>query len=616
MKYTSMVDMFKKSSEAFAEQPALSYKANGVFKSISYKKYYERSLMNARGLKRLGVKSGDKVTILSENNVNWVVADMGVALSGAISVPIYATNTPNMVEYVLNHSGAETIFISTRAQYEKLLEIYKNVPSLKNVISFDRFLGEPELPVKTIDQVCELSMELTLEERESLEANIINIKGDDIHTIIYTSGTTGDPKGVMLTNNNLLYDIHYGSQKVPDLKSGDRLLSFLPLSHVLERAAYYLAIMIGCDIAFAESIEKVPENMIESKPNIIFSVPRMFEKIHSRILENVHQLPTMKAALFHWGLRVGIQYVRKKYVEKVPVGSWGWKYKIADKLIFSKLRARFGGNIKFMISGGAPLDKEINEFFWAIGMPIFEGYGLTETSPLVCINSMDDVIFGTVGTALESVEFKLAEDGELFIKGPMVMKGYYKNETATADTFEDGWFKTGDIAEISNGFVKIVDRKKEIIVTAGGKNIAPQPIENKFKLDKFISQIYLHGDKKSYLVALIVPNMERVVEYARERHLNYVDIEDLVGNKKVIRVFEHRVDELNKSLAKYETIKKFILLPRDFTIADGELTPTLKLKRRVIYNNHKQQIECLYASDGNAYSCGIAMSERVEDTKS
>jgi long-chain acyl-CoA synthetase len=593
--YSSVPDMLRHNASSFRGRLALKYRKLGKYVTLSYDEYYERALMAARGLKKVNIKSGDRVAILSESRAGWVIADMGILSIGAVTVPIYPTNTPEQIEYMLNHSGARIVFVSNKFQYSKLLKVRKGIPGIELVVSFERFLGEPDLPVCTFYQLSEIDDPITDDERGELEAGIDKIGRDDVLTLIYTSGTTGVPKGVMLTHGNILFDAWYGSRKVQALSDKEVLLSFLPLSHVLERTVgYYIPIMNGALLAFADSIEKVPENMIEVKPTVMVSVPRLFEKIYSRILENVHLMPAVKRKLFHWALGVGKEYVEARYIDKKNYSSLAFKYGLADRLVFSKLRERFGGSIKFFVSGGAPLDKTINEFFWCIGLPIFEGYGLTETSPAVCINNFDQVRFGSVGTLFEHTEIKVAEDGELLIRGPQVMAGYFRDPEATREAMADGWFKTGDIGHIENGYVYITDRKKELIITAGGKNIAPQPIENELKLDKYISQAFVYGDRKPYLVALLVVNFERVIEYARERQIDYYDMNDLVMHDPIQKLFEERIAEINARLPRYEGIKKFVLLPRDFSVEEGELTPTLKLRRRVICEKHKDKIEAMY----------------------
>jgi long-chain acyl-CoA synthetase len=405
---------------------------------------------------------------------------------------------------------------------------------------------------------------------------------------------------VMLSHQNVLFDVWYTIKKAGILGESEVLLSFLPLSHVLERCVgYYLPIMKGGLIAFADSIEKIPENMMEVQPTLIVSVPRLFEKIKSRTFESVHQLSLFKRTMFRRALAIGRRYVHATYIDKNATAWLKFEYAVADRIIFSKLRRRFGGNLKFCCCGGAPLDKSINEFFWIIGIPILEGYGLTETSPVVCTNNYHDLRFGSVGTPLESTEIAIAEDGEVLIRGPQVMIGYYKDPEGTREAFQDGWFKTGDIGRLEGRFLFIIDRKKDLIITAGGKNIAPQPIENLLKLDKYVTQAFVYGDGKPYLTALLVPTIERLLEFAQEKNLNYHDIEDLVVHEPVLRLYGGRIAAINAHLAPYETIKKFVLLPRDFSIDYGELTPTLKLKRRVIGEIYKEKIERMYVVPEN-----------------
>ncbi|TYO95830.1 long-chain acyl-CoA synthetase [Geothermobacter ehrlichii] len=602
MPYVSVPGMLRWGAGEFRDRLATTYKKDGRWQSLTYGQFYQRVLMAARGLRKLGVGPGDKVAILSENRVGWIIADLGILTARAISVPIYATNTPEQVAYVLEHSGARIVFVSTRLQYEKLMAVRERLPQLEMVIAFERFIGDRSLPVFHLYQLSEISHPISAEEQAELEAEIDRIGRDDLLTLIYTSGTTGAPKGVMLTHGNFLVDAWLGLDRLQGRDKQETFLSFLPLSHVLERTAgYYAALMSGSRIVFAESIDKVVENMVEVKPTAMVSVPRLFEKIYSRIYENVHLMSPPKRQLFHRAIEVGREYVYRRYVERRPAGLLRARYRFYDRLIFSKIRQKFGGNMRFFISGGAPLDKTINEFMWIIGIPTFEGYGLTETSPAITLNSLDQIRFGSVGRPLDLTEVKLAEDGELLVRGPQLMKGYYRNEQATAEAMKDGWLHTGDIARIDEeGYVYIVDRKKELIVTAGGKNIAPQPLENELKLDKYISQAFVYGDRKPYLVALITPNMERLIELGHQKNLDYFDVEELVANEKVRAVFAERIAQLNAKLPSYETIKKFVLLPRDFSVEGGELTPTLKLKRKVIYEKYRERIEALYDQNGQS----------------
>ncbi len=598
--HRSMPSILKENARKFPELTAVSYKKKGAFLSLTYSKFYERVLLLARGLRKAGMQPGDRVAIFSENRLGWAISDFGIQSAGGITVPIYATNTGDQAAYVINHSGANIIFVSNRVQYEKLLSVREQIPGIRLLFSYERFLGDISFPVYTQYQLSEVSHPLSEEDRISIEDQIDAISPEDLLTIIYTSGTTGMPKGVMLSQRNVMFDTICGLKKLGGLKRRETFLSFLPLSHVLERTGgYYAAFYTASHVAFAENVQQVMQNITEVQPTAMVSVPRLFEKIYSRIFENVHQMSKFRQKLFHLAVDIGRRYVKLKYVEKKSVGLLGMKYRFFDRLVFKKVRSRFGGRLRFFICGGAPLDKTIYEFMWIIGIPVFQGYGLTETSPAVTLANKDELRFDSVGKALDETEVKLAADGELMVKGPQVMQGYYRNRKATEDNIVDSWLKTGDIAEIDEeGYVYIIDRKKEIIVTAGGKNIAPQPLENGLKLDKFISQAFVFGDGKPYLVALVTPNIERLIDFAREEKLNYIDTEDLVTHNRILELYSQRIESFNSSLPSYETIKKFVVLARDFSIEGGELTPTLKLKRKGIYKIYRDRIENMYMNNG------------------
>jgi len=601
LSYQSIPAILKDNAEKFAQRTAISYKKRGVFLSLTYQEFYRRVLLLARGLAKAGVQPGDRVAIFSENRLGWAVSDFGVQCAGGVTVPIYATNTGKQAAYIINHSETRTVFVSTKAQYEKLLEIRDEIPGVELVVSYERFMGDRSFPVYTQYQLSEASTPIGEEQKQEIEAQIDRISHDDILTVIYTSGTTGVPKGVLLTQKNVLSNVQCSIDKINALGEHETFLSFLPLSHVLERTGgYYVALLGGYHIAFAEDVKKVLENMVEIKPTWMISVPRLFEKIYSRIYESAHQMSSFRKSIFHQAIKVGKEYANKKFVRQEPVGLLGLQYRLFDRLVFRKIRARFGGNLQGLICGGAPLDKTINEFMWAIGIPVYNGYGLTETSPVVTLSTLGEIRFDSVGKAIAHTELKLAADGELLVKGPQVMKGYLKNDEATESSFEDGWYKTGDIARIDEeGFVYIIDRKKEILVTAGGKNIAPQPIENELKLDKYISQAIVFGDRKPYLVGLLTPNIERLIDLSRQENLDYLDMYELVNSSPVQELYAQRIELLNKELPPYSTIKRFALIPREFTIEADELTPTLKLKRKKIYKKHKQVIDEMYMSKEN-----------------
>lgn len=596
--WKSIPDMLRDHATSFADNMALRYWRQGKLHLLKYPQYFERALMVTRGLKKFGIVPGDRVAILSENRAGWVIADMGILSLGAVTVPIYPTSTPEQIEYVIRHSGARFVFLSSKYQYAKLLKIRSSIPDVIYVSAFERFIGDPALPVCHFYTLSEIDDPISSKEREELEAHVDSVNLESLATIIYTSGTTGVPKGVMLSHGNMLHGAYWAGIKTEMIRHDDTMLSFLPMSHVLERVnGYYTTIVNGCELTFADSIEKVPENMIEYKPTVMVSVPRLFEKAYARIFETVHDMSVVKRWIFHKSVAAGKAYVDFKYVRqakvpaKVAFGRW-----LGEALVFKKLRGRLGGTLRAFCSGGAPLDRTINEFFWAIGLPVLEGYGLTETSAAICLNSQKQIRFGSVGTALEGMEFRTDTDGEILVKGACVTSGYWNDPEATAEAFtEDGWFRTGDVGKIEDGYIYITDRKKELIITAGGKNIAPQPIENELKLDKYISQAFVFGDRKPYLTALIVPNFDRLVEYAKENHINYFDMDDLVMHEPIEELLEKRIAEINTRLPRWETIKRFVLLGRDFTIEGGELTPTLKLKRKVIVDKYHEKIEEMYA---------------------
>lgn len=601
LSYKSIPAILKENADKLGQRTAISYKKRGTFLSLSYEEFYERVLMLARGLCKVGMQPGDRVAILSENRLGWAISDFGIQSGRGVTVPIYATNTGKQAAYIINHCEAKIVFVSTKAQYEKLLSVRDQIPDVELVISYERFMGDRSFPVYTQYQLSEVSTPLTEEEQDQVESQIDLLTPEDIITVIYTSGTTGVPKGVLLTQYNVMCNAQYGLKKFGALAKNETFLSFLPLSHVLERTGGYYAILLsGQHVAFAEDVKTVMENMIEIRPTFMVSVPRLFEKIYSRIYENVHQMSPLRKSLFHQAIKIGKEYVNKKYISKEPLGLLGLKYRFLDRLVFRKIRERFGGKLRGFICGGAPLDKTINEFMWTIGIPVYNGYGLTETSPVLTLSSIDDVRFDSVGKVLERTELKVAADGELLARGPQVMKGYYKDDQSTRQTFEDGWFKTGDIARIDDeGFVYILDRKKELIVTAGGKNIAPQPIENELKRDKYISQAIVFGDRKPYLVALLTPNLERLIDLSREENLDYLDSDELVKSSRIKELYRGRIGEINQNLPPYNTIKYFALVAGEFSIDGGELTPTLKLKRKEIYSKYKQIIEGLYNNNGN-----------------
>jgi long-chain acyl-CoA synthetase len=577
----------------FNRPDALQVKVGGAYQPISHREVADRVRHAARGLLSLGVRRGDRVAILSENRPEWAIADFACLTAGLTDVPIYPTIPPDQIAYILKDSAAVAIFVSTKAQAEKIKEIRSQLPALKTVVGFD------EVPALTNMSLVELEKRGTPgESSESIAAyreDALRIKPDDIATIIYTSGTTGEPKGVMLSHDNIFSNVAASRTKIP-FEGEDTALSFLPLSHIFERmGGHYLMFATGTSIAYAESIDTVPVNLQEVRPTIVLSVPRLYEKMYARILETALTGGFLKRKIFFWARGVAERWANEKLAGREPAGMLARQYALAQKLVFSKLKARTGGRLRYFVSGGAPLSPEINKFFYAAGLVILEGYGLTETSPVIAVNTPKDFRIGTVGKPIEGVEVKIAGDGEILTRGPHVMKGYYNKPEATREAIEpDGWFHTGDIGELRDGFLAITDRKKDIIVTAGGKNIAPQPLENKVKTNKYVAQAVMLGDKRKFPSMLVVPNFDQLEKWAMKRNIIWTDRAQLLRMPTIQAKMEKEVNKELAGAAHFEIPKKIGLLEHDFTIERGELTPTQKVKRRAIDKRYKAMIDAMY----------------------
>jgi long-chain acyl-CoA synthetase len=582
------------------DRPALRYKEGGTWKGITYAEYGKRVRALACGLVELGAAFGDRIALLSENRPEWVIADQGILMVGAATVPVYSTLTPKQTAYIVHDCGAKIAIVSTAKQLEKLWEVRADLPQLKHVVvmsDFSQPAGDGPQVLRWAD-VLELGARCDEKHASELKSRIHDIGTDTLASIVYTSGTTGEPKGAMLTHGN------FGSNMVEacpllGLTPNDTSLSFLPLSHVFERIVNYAFIYGGACQQFAESIDTVPANLQEVHPTVMASVPRLYEKIKARVLDKVAQDSSFKQGVFKWAMEVAKEYREAREAGKGVSFALALKHSLADRLVFSAIRERTGGNLRACISGGAPLPADVGQFFDAIGIKVIEGYGLTETSPVICFNRLDDIKYGTVGKPIPGVEVKLAEDGELLCRGPNVMKGYYNLPEATAQAIDaDGWFHTGDIAEIdADGRIKIVDRKKEILVMSNGKNVAPQPIENAIKGTNLVEQCMLIGDRRNYISALIVPNFEALKGFLKEHRLENLSVEEQLANPQVVGLFKAEVDKACESFARYEQVKKFTLLPRQFDPAKNEMTPTLKVKRKVISENFAKEIEAMYASE-------------------
>ncbi len=589
----SLVHMFTERAGRNPFGAALLVKKDGRYHEISWADFAAHVRQIALGLFGLGAVKGDKICLLSENRPEWAISDIGILSLDAVNVPIYPTSSDSEIEYILKHSEAGILILSGAEQYQKVRDIRRNCPGLKHLIVMDPV---PEKAADTINFDDLLRAGEALEKREPAlyETLYRKINLWDMATIIYTSGTTGQPKGAMLTHMNFLSNVKASAIVLP-AGPEDRSLSFLPLSHVFERmAGFYFMIYQGVSIAYAENMNTVPQNLQEVRPTVVTSVPRLYEKMYARVLEQAQSSP-LKKKIFEWSIKAGRESSSYRMAGKpLPFGLW-LRYRLAQKLVFQKIKMKLGGRLRFFISGGAPLSKEIAEFFYSADILILEGYGLTETSPVVSLNRPDHFKFGTVGTLLPGVEVKIAEDGEIMVKGPNVMPGYFKNEGETAKAIRDGWFYTGDIGEFDpQGFLKITDRKKDLIITSGGKNIAPQKIENLLVADEYILQICVCGDRKNYITALIVPDFSRLETFAREQRIVFKTRNELVLHPKVQELIKNRIEARLEDFAGYEKIKYFTLLAEEFTQERGELTPTLKLKRKVINEKYRPLIEAMY----------------------
>jgi long-chain acyl-CoA synthetase len=583
---------------------AMRAKMGGTWQAISHQELADRVVAVSLGLRELGIAPGDRVSILSETRPEWAIADYACLCARAADVPIYPTLTPRQTEYILKDSGAAGVFCSTPEQVAKVAEIRGNLPALRHVIAFDAPPGAQRDGVMTFAEL-EAKGRAVAAKHPRVREEALAVSPDAIATLIYTSGTTGDPKGVILTHNNIWSNVQAALEVMP-LTADDECLAMLPLSHVYERMVDYTLMRAGVIINYAESFDKVAANLGEVRPSIVLSVPRLYEKVYARVLENALSGSAVKRKIFFWARRVGDDWATLKLDQRPIHGGLAFLHAIADRLVFSKLRARTGGRIRFFISGSAPLSPEIAKFFFSAGLPVLEGYGLTETSPVLTLNPLTRPRIGSVGPVVPGVQLKIAADGEILAKGPNIMQGYWNKPEATAEAIDaEGWFHTGDIGELDqDGYLKITDRKKDLIKTAGGKYIAPQPIENQVKLNKFVANAVLLGDKRKFSIILVVPSFEALEPWATAEGLRFGSRRELVALPAVRQKMETEVDSMLGDLARFERPKKVVLLEQDFTIESGELTPTLKVKRRVVEKNYQSIIDATYA-EGDALTAGV-----------
>lgn len=575
MEITRLFDFPYYQLEKFNLSDALNVKKDGKWVATSTQKYIDKANALSRGLMRLGVKPNDKIAIISmTNRTEWNICDIGILQIGAQNVPIYPTISEDDYAYVLNHSESKYCFVSCSEVRGKVEAIRDKVPSLLEVYSFDELSD-----CKNWNEVLDLGADTS--NQGELDALKNKVKTEDLATLIYTSGTTGKPKGVMLSHKNIVSNALTSALRLPVGDKDVRALSFLPVCHIYERMLMYLYQYKGVSIYFAESLETISDNLKEVKPQVMTAVPRLLEKVYDKIIAKGADLTGIKKKLFFWAVDVGLQYE--------PYGQNGWWYEkklgLARKLIFSKWREGLGGNLELIASGSAALQPRLARIFNAAGMGIMEGYGLTETSPVCSVNDMRDGGFriGTVGKLLPGVAVTIAKDGEILVQGPNVMMGYYKDQKQTDEVIKDGYFHTGDIGHIDeDGFLKITDRKKEMFKTSGGKYVAPQLLENRFKQSIFIEQIMIIGEGQKMPAALIQPNFEFLEDWAKDNNISYTDIADLISKEVVISKYQEEVNEANETFAKWEKVKAFRLCPDAWSVESGHLTPTMKMKRKII----------------------------------
>jgi len=584
--------LFFTASRKWNKPDAMQVRVDGKWQPISHATIVERVRRIALGLGTIGVARGDRVAILSENRPEWALADYACLTAGFADVPVYGTLPAEQIQYLLDDSGAVAIFVSNEAQAAKVASIRSRCPRVRHVIAFDE-AARHDANLTLRDLEAKGAALDTVERAADYERAAMDVGPDDLATIIYTSGTTGAPKGVMLSHDNIHSNVEATRRVVPI--ENDVALSFLPLSHIFERMGDYWFFATGTTISYVESFDFVPLAMQEVRPSVALSVPRLYEKMYARVLENALAGGAIRKRIFFWARAVADRWANEKLAGREPGALLGAQYDLAQRLVFSKLKARTGGRMRFFVSGGAPLATEINKFFFAAGLTILEGYGLTETSPVIGVNTPANFRIGTIGKPIDGVEVKIAPDGEILTRGPHVMKGYYNKPDATSEAIDpDGWFHTGDIGVIEDGFIRITDRKKDIIVTAGGKNIAPQPIENMVKTNKYVSQAVMIGDRRKFPVLLVVPNFEQLEKWAKLKNIIWTDRSQLLAMPTIHAKMDKEVRSRLVGLAPFEMPKKIALLGQDFTVESGELTPTLKVKRRVIEKDYKSLIDSLY----------------------
>jgi long-chain acyl-CoA synthetase len=590
LKPGTLVELFLNAVDTYNKPDAQLYRTDAGWQPISHRQMLDDVMALVAALDKLGVQRGDRIALLAENRPEWALVDYALLCAGVLTVPIYPTLPANQLCYIIRHASARLVFVSTAEQAAKVNGVRDELPSVERVIAFDEGVTGAESLRGMLD-----ASRGELSEAE-LRSRALQAKPEDIATLIYTSGTTGEPKGVMLTHNNLYSNVQAISRMVVN-DTSDIALSFLPLSHVLQRMVDYLMFHNGTTLAYVARIDDVGAALVEVRPTMAVAVPRVYEKLYAKMLSATG----VKRRLILWAREVSMAWSQARADGTVPGAGLRVQHALADKLVFSKVRERLGGRLRFFVSGGAPLNTQVAHFFSGAGVKIVEGYGLTETSPVTNVNTETELRIGTVGKPVPGTEIRIAPDGEILVRGPQVMKGYYQNPKATAEVIDaDGWFSTGDIGSIdADGFLRITDRKKEILVTAGGKNIAPAPIENAAKTSRFVAEAVMIGDRRPFPILLVVPAFEPLAHWAKGAGVTAADNTALIADARVHDMIEADVKERLDGFARYELPKKIVLLPREFSIEEGEITPTLKVKRRVIEKQFSDRIEAQYAGGGD-----------------
>ncbi|HWG90819.1 MAG TPA: long-chain fatty acid--CoA ligase [Candidatus Thermoplasmatota archaeon] len=608
----TLCELFQNAVVQGGNKAALQEKVNGTWRTVTFAGYGKYVQDTAMGLRALGIQKGDRVAIFSNNCIGWAVSDWGILHLGAVTVPIYDTVTPEKAAYVLNDSGSKVAIVRNQAYLQKLLSVEESLTSVTHfVVIEDLPANQRPKNAITLAELQKMGEDYAKGHPEDFKNGFMAVRPDDLASIVYTSGTTGNQKGVMLSHWNFASNVEAALSLIK-MSKDDILLSFLPLSHVFERlGGHFTATTAGCCVAYAESVEKVPQNLLEVRPTVVLSVPRLYEKMYNRILSTVEDGSNAKKAIFQWAHGVGREYAHRKADKKPIPASLQIKYNIANKLVFSKLKERTGGRLKFFVSGGAALAPHLQEFFAAAGLWILQGYGLTETSPVTNLNTFENMRFGSIGKAVPGVEVQIWDEtgkplprgkehqGEITVRGPNVMKGYYNLPKETAEVLTpEGWFKTGDIGYMdADGYVFITDRKKELLVMSNGKKVAPQAVENDLKtVGRYVANAVAIGNNRKFIAALLCPNFEELEKWAKAEGITYSSHAELVKNPKVRALYEGEVAKVNAKLSRFEQVKTFAILPRDLLQDQDEISVKMSLKRKVIDAHFKDEIEGLYAN--------------------